>query len=481
MTRRPPPAAWPTRRAFLTTAAACVAACTTDDPAQPEPALDAAAAPDLAALDAAVAPDLAAPDLASPPPADPLLTPASASFPLGVASGDPTADGALLWTRYDGVLPMALAVYEVRDGAYVREVAQQVQPADGGFVHALVTNLAPGGEYAYAFFEQSGDQRTGRSPLGRFRTAPAADALAPISFGATCCTKAGLPLSTIDHAGGRTDLSFFCLLGDIVYADGATNVAQFRQKWAENMSTGAYRKLRASTSVIATWDDHDTFNDWDPETIDPALGNAARQALFDSLPIRRDAGAPQRLYRSFSHGRALEIFVLDCRSERRPSTRKTAAAQYLSAAQMAWLKDGLSRSTAVFKVILNSAPITIFPDEADPALTWGGYAAQRTEILSFIEQRALRGVLWISGDYHFPCIGRASRTGVGSTALEVLTGCANQTPSGRGSICKAPQFDWAGSTNNYLAVHLDPGTSAARLVFHDGTGAVLTDRTYVLT
>lgn len=468
-----------TRREFLATAAACAAACTIGEQEQDGPP-DAMPPDAMPPPDAAPPPDLASPDLYAPP-QDPLLTPASDAFSLGVASGDATVDGALLWTRYGGALPLLLVVYEVQDGRYVREaVAQPAEPADGGFTHVPVTGLPPGGEYAYVFFEAPPEGRVGRSPIGRFRTAPAPGDLVPISFGATCCSKAGLPLDTIAHAGGRGDLSFFCLLGDNIYADPSVTVAEYRQKYAENLGSAAYLKLREAMSLIATWDDHEVVNDWDPEKISQAQRDAALQTFFEALPIRRSMEDPGRIYRSLRHGRTLEVFVLDCHGERRPSTRKTAAAQYLSPAQMAWLKDGLSRSEAVFKVILNSTPITLFPGETDPALSWGGYKAQRTEILSYIDQQEIRGVLWLSGDYHFPCVGRVSASGPGSTALEALTGPANQTPSGRGRTFGPPQIDWASDVNNYLAVHLDPAGGTARLVFHDGSGAVLLDRTYPL-
>lgn len=472
-----------TRREFLATAAVCAvcaaAACTSDPPSPPPDA----APPDLPPdppPDLSPPPDLDRSDLSAPP-QDPRLTPASDAFALGVASGDVTPDGAVLWTRYSGALPLWLVVYEIRDGKYVREaIAQLTQPADGGFTHVPVSGLQPGDDYAYVFTEGAPPARVGRSPIGRFRTALAPTALAPLSFGATCCIKAGFPLDTLAHAAGREDLSFFCLLGDNVYADPAVTLAEYRRKYAELLGSAAYVDLRAARSLIATWDDHEVLNDWDPEKVDPAQRDAALQAFFEDLPVRRSLLDPRRIYRSLRHGRTLEVFVLDTHSERRPSTRKTAGAQYLSPAQLAWLKDGLARSEAVFKVILNSTPITVFPDETDPALSWGGYAAQRTELLSYIDQRGIRGVLWLSGDYHFPSVGRVSRSGAGSAAVEALTGPANQTPSTRGRALGPPQIDWAGDANNYLAVHLDPSQGTARLVFHNGSGATLSDRTYSL-
>ena len=61
--------------------------------------------------------------------------------------------------------------------------------------------------------------------------------------------------------------------------------------------------------------------------------------------------AATRMWRSFRWGRTLELFVLDTRGERRPSTRHTPHAEYLSPAQFAWLTDGLARSDAAFKFV----------------------------------------------------------------------------------------------------------------------------------
>ena len=73
-----------------------------------------------------------------------------------------------------------------------------------------------------------------------------------------------------------------------------------------------------------------------------------------------NAAAPDRIWRSFRWGHSAEVFVLDCRGERRPSTRSvnpTRESVYISRAQMDWLKAGLRASPAVFKFIVNSVPI----------------------------------------------------------------------------------------------------------------------------
>ena len=127
------------------------------------------------------------------------------------------------------------------------------------------------------------------------------------------------------------------------------------------------------------------------------------------------------IYRKLSQGSVLDIFVLDCRGE-----RISDDAQYISVGQMDWLKDSLTSSTARFKIIFNSVPITDFVNligEVESIDRWQGFPEQRTEILEHIEDTGIEGVLWISGDFHFGLISQVSPLGqTGDTMNEVLVG-----------------------------------------------------------
>jgi alkaline phosphatase D len=405
-------------------------------------------------------------------------------FPLGVASGDVSTRGAVLWTRYGGTAALFAAVWEMDGDDYVDRVALvPVTPASGGFVHVDVPDLTPGARHRYAFFELVNGQAVARSPIGRFRAAVADDAIEALTFGATACTSNGWSHATLERAGARSDLDLFCLLGDTTYNDGSRSRDDFRGRWAQNLSTAGYRSMRQSVSVLPTWDDHEITNNWNPETIDETTLVTGAAAFFEHLPIRRHAAESSRVYRSVRWGLTAEFFVLDSRSERRPSTRSTANAQYLSRAQMTWLKEGLADSPAVFKVILNSVPITDFPGlfELSSSDRWEGYPAARREILSFIADQRVDGVLWVAGDFHLGSAGRLARSGLGSDAIEVLAGPGGQFPNPLvATLWGNPQFDVATGASNYTAVALDPETRGARVTFHDGRGQTIADRSYVL-
>jgi len=420
------------------------------------------------------------------PPEPPEPTPLSDAFPLGVASGDPTPARAIVWARYTGARPLRLVVWEMRGDVYAREVAAvDATPAaaDGGFVQRDVAGLTAGAPHRYAFFELDGaGARVARSPIGRLRAPAAADALVDVTLGAVSCTAWGKPFAALARAAARPDLDGFLFLGDTVYCDGARSRDDYRGMWARTLGTDEYRALRAAHPAIATWDDHEVDNNWNPETTDAAQRDAALGAFFEHQPVRRDPTVPSRIWRRLRFGRTVELFVLDCRGERRPSTRKDADAQYLSPEQLAWLKAGLVASDAVFKVILNSVPISSFPGafQVAPGDRWEGYPAQRRALLEHIDSSGLRGVLWISGDFHLGSIGRVATSGAGATQLEVLAGPGAQSPNVLWTTLGGSQFDFATGTNNYTTFRFDPTNRRVRVAFLDGDGATLVDRTYDL-
>ena len=440
------------------------------DAAPTGPALDSSA--DAAPLDAAAEPD------AEPAP-DPVAwveaVPPSNEFPLGIASGDATSDGAILWTQYTGPATLALVVWRpgVIQGIYAAEAAA------AGFVHVELADLEAGARYRYAFVEYVDDAPSGRSEVGRFRAALAADARGPVVFGAISCTNQLFNLAPVGRAAGH-EFDLFLLLGDTTYADGATTAADYRGKWAENFAGAPYRALRRQTSVLATWDDHEVRNNWNPEDTEPALVATARAAFFEHLPLRRDPGHPHRIWRSFRWGQTAEFFVLDSRGERRPSTRSGPEAEYLSPAQFDWLVAGLRDSPAVFKIVLNSVPIGEFPYPSTSD-RWIGYPAQREALLSAITLEEIEGVVFISGDFHNASAGRVAAEGPGAQVPEFLVGPGGQIPNPLHLALPAlPQFDWATGVNNYARFTLDPVRRALSVTYHSATDRLLYEATYAL-
>ena len=477
-----------TRREFLATTAAAslgaVVGCGGDDGTAPVDAGDSGLARDGGPLDAATPRD-AGTDAGSLPVVPPEDTPEGLNFPLGVASGDATTESAVLWTRYDGPMGVRLAVWEMDGESYVRTVFdEEVIPDEAGYVREDIAGLAAGARFRYAFFESDGETRVTRSRIGRFRAPPAPSARETLLVGAVSCVSNSRSHATLERAGERDDLDLFLFLGDSTYNDGASTLEEYRAKWVENMGTDGYRAVRQAQSLLATWDDHEFDNDWNPETFDAAQLAAAKQTFFEHQPVRRDATSPDRVWKTMRWGATLEVFVLDCRSERMPSTRGSSDAIYISREQLDWLKGALAASDAVFKVIMNSVPIGDFPSVFDfPTARndrWESYASQREEILRFVDETPIPGVVWLSGDFHMASMGRVSPSGPGSMQLEILAGPGAQTGNVGARILAAPQFDWATEANNYTVLELDPDARRLRAFFVDGSGSVLEVGEYVL-
>jgi hypothetical protein len=70
----------------------------------------------------------------------------------------------------------------------------------------------------------------------------------------------------------------------------------------------------------------------------------------------------------------------------------------LGPTQKRWLKNALLYSPAKFKLVMNQVPILQF--YALPYDRWEGYAAERAEILEFIRDHRIEGVVFLTADLH---------------------------------------------------------------------------------
>lgn len=481
------------RRTFLQIAAALAAAAcgaTPETDAEAEAAADGGGGPALA--DAGGSGEPVLPDGGGPAPGPTTvqgvdldaLPLRAKDFPYGVMAGDATPTAAMLWTRYVGAGAGTLFVQIEEEGApkgeaVISRAVTAKERGDGGFVHVDAGGLVAGKRYRYAFFVVESGKPAARGAFGHVRAALDANALEVVTFAGTSCThQMSAPYPLLADAAKRK-VDFFIHGGDHVYCDAGTDAVtleQYRAKYAEAWGTAGMSALHGSTGMVLAWDDHEILNNWNPETLAASRVDTARRAYFEHRAVRRDPAAPNRLWHSLVWGKTLEVLVLDVRSERKPSTRAAANAQFISPAQMAWLKDRLSKSTAVFKLIVTSVPITNFPAAAaGEADKWEGYPAQREEILDFVEKGALKGVWWLSGDLHFGSIGGVGATGARRQMREVLMGPGGT--NARSVALPAEQFDKMIDEKNYTVFRADPVKKELTVEFIGATGTLF-KRTY---
>ncbi|MBW2452907.1 MAG: alkaline phosphatase D family protein [Deltaproteobacteria bacterium] len=338
------------------------------------------------------------------------------TFAWGVQVGDVTPTSALVSARTleDSVAPTLLIGLE----SGWEEVAsgQLYDPVDG-VVHFELTGLVPDHTYSLVLYGPGGIRR---SRVHRFRTAVPPGASRVIRFGATSCMgPTDEPFPNMTHSLAEP-LDFFLLVGDAIYADYAPDQFDYVEKYKTALSQAGMLDTCAATSVVATWDDHELDDNWSwatpgmQQTFDEALA-----AFQQAIPYRQGGGVTG-LWRKLSWGDALDLFVLDCRGER-------LNGNYVSPEQLTWLEQSLLASTATFKVIVNSVPIFDFTGTVmqTPGVDdrWQGFPAQRDQILQYIRDHTITGVVWISGDVHFGAVGQVDIFGgPGDNQWDVFVG-----------------------------------------------------------
>jgi phosphodiesterase/alkaline phosphatase D-like protein len=344
--------------------------------------------------------------------------PAGAGFPEGPFTGDPLPDGLIAWTRYDGAGDVVVRWATWDGAAWSAPEEADVDVADGGFIHADLP--VPADVWVAVQFADA----DGASRVALGRSAPPEDAAPVVHFGACSCTSQGKlgDFPSLTLAASRAPLDAFIFLGDTAYFDGLSTRAAYRALWASTLARPGYGDLLDHVPGVFTWDDHEVDNNFDPETIDPDLLNTAVEAFFEHLPLRRPTDHPTAPWRRLRFGTTVELFVLDCRSERRASEGR-----YVSQAQLDWLIDGLQTSPCTWKLIANSVPIADLDNAAwDVPVAkedrWEGYPADRARLLGAITEGNVRGVVFVSGDVHCPMLARVTTPDGGPRVWDLVVG-----------------------------------------------------------
>jgi alkaline phosphatase D len=221
---------------------------------------------------------------------------------------------------------------------------------------------------------------------------------------------------------------------------------EFWAKYRINRDDAATQSLHSATSVYVTWDDHEVADDYLPGH---PLAPIGHKAFLDYWPIRRDPRAPNRIYRAFRWGKALELFILDARQY-----RDRARGTMLGNEQKTWLLSGLARSSAIFKFIATS--VTMDGGGSD---RWDGYRKERGEILRFINGRKIPGAVFLGADLHYAAITRIRNGG----GLKEIAAGPLGAPLNRITDGSAGRFEFFLAENfNFAKITVDPNSRPTR-------------------
>ena len=391
-------------------------------------------------------------------------------FPLGVGSNDVRPGRANLWTN---TTLQRVRVQWAADPGFTNVLGADTvsvsKTRDGNVFYRLL-HLSAATTYYYRFADPSSPSDVSR--VGTFRTAPRPNSDVDVTF-----TWSGDQDGEIDQGTGQPcfnnmesfdainaeNSDFYVNLGDTIYSDSrcrtspASTLAEYEQAYKTNFGYDAYRNARAGTSFVTEWDDHEVRNDFDSQSVDPALFRAGRKAFVEMQGMAQP-DPHLGFYRTFRWGKEAQIFILDERSFRtneadridadhngtedcqNPTTSQPDVAptlnqsvrdvfgsqlpasglsdpvspqclsniqsQVVDGTERTMLGDAqrnqflsdLSASTATFKLVFTEDQMQQF--YAFPYDRWEGFGWERDTILHYIDDSNIRNVVWLATDEH---------------------------------------------------------------------------------
>ncbi len=377
------------------------------------------------------------------PPGSPFVEPVGEPvlLPQGTAVGDVDSHSAILWLRTEGLKAVvvewapvesweqAAAMASVKTAVF-RSARYVTGPYNDFTLSLSLEPLRPATRYRYQVSVGGADGASGRpAAVGEFTTLPEAAQSVPVTFawsgdlgGQERCRQgeSGYPIFDVMR---REKPDFFLFLGDTIYSDspcpsppnepGAETVAkslpEYRARHQYQRGAAALRRLLESVPVYVIWDDHEVRDNFAGSH--EGLMTTGRQALREYWPIRTNQVDPQRLYRSIRYGADLELFILDTRQYRSSNAEPDGPGKtMLGEAQLGWLLKGLAASTATWKMVATSVPLSIpkpGPHTRPGFDGWNGgpdgtgFERERQVLADAIVAKKLTNVVWLSGDVHY--------------------------------------------------------------------------------
>lgn len=437
---------------------------------------------------------------------DPALKP----FYHGVASGDPLANGIIIWTRITPDVDEPIVVtWKMATDPQMTNIIQtgtKIASVEHDYTVKIdVANLQPATTYYYNFSTNDGSTSlTGRTRTARTTTTPTDHLRFAV---ASCAHYAQGYFNAYGRIADRTDLEAVIFLGDYIYEYGntegfvgsvrpmepdyeITSLADYRTRHSLYKLDPNLIRLHQQHPFICVWDDHEVANNaWEngAQNHDPATEgdyadrkSAGEQTYFEWMPIRDpQPGQPYKVERTIHYGNLMDLIMIDTRMEGREEQIPLTDPQtndpnrtILGAEQYQWFANELANSTAQWKVIGNQVVFT--PINTINLLEnndmWDGYPAERQKIKNVIDSLQIKDIVVLTGDIHIgiaadvtlvPNNGYDPATGATAFAVEYVT--ASITSSNDEALTGLPfTFDQLQD----VALGLNPQAKYLNLIDH---------------
>ena len=293
----------------------------------------------------------------------------------------------------------------------------------------ILNNIDYGAEYKYRVQFENGDY----SQWFRFKSFPAFGKPGKFSFVFSACMREKYLGFNIFEKIEQLSPTFVALLGDQMYGDydgdlnkleeyleneslrqkmiaegetvlpDKTVLQAFRNKYSRVFDEN-FQKMASSIPLMAIWDDHDYGKDNSDGTY--PYKEEAKRVFKESYPVYPFGMENGGIYYKFSIA-DVDVFVLDTRWYRSPMQNEDGEdKKMLGEEQLAWLLNGLKESKAAFKIVFSTVSMNDYGGDTSSGRpgydSWMGYKFERNQILSFVADNNIQGVLVFSGDQHYP-------------------------------------------------------------------------------
>ena len=373
---------------------------------------------------------------------------AAATYPfaLGVASGEPSSDGFVIWTRlapnplnldgFGGMPDQPVTVdWQVANDEYFRDVVANgsvtAVRASAHSVHVELTGLPAGRVYWYRF-RANGHT----SQVGRTRTAPAVGTSPAMTMLFASCAHYASGYYTAYRRMAEENPDLILHLGDYIYESAASDVrahlpakeittlADYRVRHAQYRSDVDLQAAHHVAPWAVVWDDHEVENNYAAmirENSTPAgdfraRREAAYKAYYEHMPLR-SAQLPSaenlQLYRRLRWGSLATLHMLDTRQYRMDQAcddgskvcpaADDPARTITGATQESWLLDGMGQRLGTWDLIGQQVFFAQRLNNADGARSmdaWDGYTANRKRLQDGWQARGNTSTVVLTGDVH---------------------------------------------------------------------------------
>ena len=341
-----------------------------------------------------------------------LLNPTTAQLAAGPMIGAVDFKEVKVWVQTEKAQPVFLK-YRLKGTSLPFINTETITTnADNAFTAVLTADrVQPGCEYEYEVFVGRKKAELNRplnfkaQTLWQYRMDPP-----EFSFLAGSCVyindsatdRPGKPYGGdygIFNAMAQHGADFMLWLGDNTYyidVDWNTRTGMLYRN-SHTRKLPELQPLLSKMAHYAIWDDHDFC----PNNSDRSFWNKElSRDVFSYFWANPSYGLPQNggITSTFAWN-DVEVFLLDNRYFRSVNERKSGERTILGAVQLEWLKDALVSSSAPFKFVAMGGQLLSDARKYEMYSNYG-FDAERAEIIKFIQDEGIKGVVFINGDRH---------------------------------------------------------------------------------